>query len=118
MEKGHSPDIDKKVLRFFSAIADETRLRMLNTLMGGPMTVNGVHEALGKGRMTLSAVSHQLKHLEQSGVVVFEKKGRAKYFRPSPGFCWCILKNAYSHFRGKHECTECRKITAGNVAKK
>jgi DNA-binding transcriptional ArsR family regulator len=79
--------------------------------MDRPRTVNEVHEKIGKERMTLSAVSHQLKYLEQADVVVFEKKGREKFFRPSPDYCWCIVRNAYSHFGKKHVCTECRKIT-------
>ncbi len=109
--KKQNSEIDKKVLRFFSAIADGTRLKMLLALMDGPKTVNEVYESVGREKMTLSAVSHQLKYLEQTGVVVFEKKGREKTFRPSSDFCWCILKDAYSHFgKNKCGCTACKKI--------
>ncbi len=110
-------DADKKVLRFFSAIADETRLKMLKALMDGPKTVNEVYAAVGKDTMTLSAVSHQLKYLEQTGVVVFEKKGREKVFQPSPDFCWCILRDAYGHFNEKHGyggCEACKKALIAN----
>jgi len=101
MSKKENVEIDKKVLRFFSAISDPTRLVMLKALMDGPKTVNEVYESVGREKMTLSAVSHQLKYLEQVGVVEFEKKGREKTFRPSEEFCWCILKDAYDHYGGK-----------------
>jgi ArsR family transcriptional regulator len=104
-------EIDKKVLRFFSAIADPTRLKILQALMDGPKTVNGVYASVGKDTMTLSAISHQLKHLEQTGVIVSEKNGREKTLKPSNEFCWCILRDAYRHFDGKeHKCKECGKI--------
>ncbi|MDO8647099.1 MAG: metalloregulator ArsR/SmtB family transcription factor [Candidatus Diapherotrites archaeon] len=109
--KRQNPEIDGKVLRFFSAIADKTRLKILLALMDGPKTVNEVYESVGREKMTLSAVSHQLKYLEQTGVVVFEKSGREKTFRPSSDFCWCILQDAYGHFgKKKCACTACKKI--------
>ena len=104
-----SGETDGKVLKFFSAIADSTRLKILRALMECPKTVNEVYESVGRERMTLSAISHQLKFLEQSGVVVFEKKGREKTFKPSSDFCWCILKDAYSHFGKKCKCKACEK---------
>ncbi|MBS3061067.1 MAG: winged helix-turn-helix transcriptional regulator [Candidatus Diapherotrites archaeon] len=115
MASKSSTEIDKKVLRFFSAIADETRLKMLKALVAGPKTVNEVYDVIGRESMTLSAVSHQLKYLEQVGVVVFEKRGREKLFRPSQEFCWCILRDAYDHFEksGKSTgCAACQKAMA------
>lgn len=109
MPRKDSAEVDKEVLRFFSAIADETRLKMLKALTAGPLTVNAVHGQVGKDSMTLSAVSHQLKYLGQVGVVVFEKKGREKTFRLSENFCWCIFRDAYSHFGKKTGCARCRK---------
>ncbi|MFH0954652.1 MAG: metalloregulator ArsR/SmtB family transcription factor [Candidatus Micrarchaeota archaeon] len=109
MAKKDSVETDKKVLRFFSAIADETRLKMLKALTNGPLTVNAVYEQVGKDSMTLSAVSHQLKYLEQVGVVVFERKGREKVFRLSENFCWCIFRDAFEHFGKKTGCAQCRK---------
>ena len=107
--KRQNLETDRKVLRFFSAISDPTRLAMLRALMKGPKTVNEVYECVGREKMTLSAVSHQLKYLEQTGVVVFEKKGREKTFRPSSDFCWCILQDAYNHFNGKKCGCKARK---------
>lgn len=109
MTKKSLADVDKKVLRFFSAIADETRLKILNALMNSSLTVGEIYKIAGRESMTLSAVSHQLKYLEQVGIVVFEKKGREKLFSLSEDFCWCILRDAYNHFGKQHGCTECKK---------
>ncbi len=103
-------ETDKKILRFFSAMADPTRLRILLSIMDGPKTVNGIYAAVGKGKMTLSAISHQLKQLEQTGVVQFDKNGREKAFMLSDGLCWCILRDAYRHFGSDCDCVECAKI--------
>ncbi|MFA6268638.1 MAG: metalloregulator ArsR/SmtB family transcription factor [archaeon] len=102
-------EIDKKVLRFFSAIADPTRLKILRSLMNGPKTVNEIHKSVGKENLTLSAISHQLKYLEQTEVIVFQKKGREKIFKPSDEFCWCILNDAYKHYGEKCKCKGCAK---------
>lgn len=106
----NSSEINKKVIRFFATIADPTRLTILNALMDGEKTVNEIYSAVGKDKMTLSAVSHQLKQLEQVSVVTFEKKGREKKFKLSEDFCWCILRDAYAHFEKNCECKECAKI--------
>ncbi len=104
--------INKKILQFFSSLSDETRLKIILSLGEGLKNVGDVHRALGKKKITLSAVSHQLKLLTSSGVVVFEKKGREKIFRLADGFCWCIVKDVFGHFgKGKKcKCGECCSI--------
>ena len=102
--------INKKILDFFSSLADETRLKIIISLSKKPMTVNEIYEAVGKEKLSLSAISHQLKQLHNLDIVVSEKKGREKIFSLSDSFCWCILKNAFDHFEGKTECKECCKI--------
>jgi len=110
---------NRKLLQFFSALSDKTRLDILLTIMESPKTVNEIHRSLGKERMTLSAVSHQLTHMADLNIVVYERKGREKRFRPSNAFCWCIVKDALNHF--EHEetsCPACSKITKNNEANK
>ena len=99
-----------KIVQFFSTLADDTRLRILLCLVEKPCNVNEIHKSIGKGKMTLSAISHQLKHLSDIEIVVYEKKGREKIFQLSDKFCWCILRDALKHFNGKTECKECCKI--------
>lgn len=101
--------IDKKVLLFFSALSDETRLKIVLSLARGLKNVGEIHRGLGRKEITLSAISHQLKLLESSGVVVYERKGREKIFRLADGFCWCIVKDVFGHFGSgkKCKCKEC-----------
>ena len=96
----------KQLIRFFSALADETRLDMLLALAEKPKTVNQLHKSVDK--ITLSAVSHQLKQLNNLGIVEFKKKGREKYFKLSDKFCWCILKTSMAHFK-KSKCEACSR---------
>ena len=105
---------NRKIIQFFSALADETRLQILTSLAEKPLTVNAIHSAVGKERMTLSAVSHQLKDLANMEIVSFEKNGREKTFRLSDSFCWCILRDSLKHFNGKSGCKACREIMASN----
>ena len=103
-------NVNQKVLRFFSALSDETRLKILLGLVEKPKTVGQIHQCIGKEKMTLSAVSHQLKQLASSDIVTYVKKGREKLFSLSDNFCWCILEDAMNHFSGKEKCMECCKI--------
>ena len=99
--------INKKLLQFFSVLADETRLNILVGLVDSPKSVNKIHKIVGKERITLSGISHQLRQLDNLGIVTYEKKGREKYFKLSDDFCWCILKDALGHFDKKCKCKGC-----------
>jgi DNA-binding transcriptional ArsR family regulator len=102
--------INKRIIQFFSSLADKTRLSILVCLAEKPKTVGEIHNCIGKDRITLSAVSHQLKHLGNLDIVVYARHGRKKVFRLSDNFCWCILRDAFNHFRPKCKCKECLKI--------
>jgi len=95
---------NKKVLRFFSALSDETRLRIVLCLADSKKTVGEIHTCIGINKMTLSAVSHQLSYLTNIDIVKYEKLGREKYFQLSDDFCWCILKDAFRHYGAKKIC--------------
>jgi hypothetical protein len=90
--------INKKILQFFSSLSDETRLKIILSLSESPKNVGDIHKVLGEKQITLPGVSHQLKLLESSGVVAFERRGREKIFRLADGFCWCIVKDAFNNF--------------------
>jgi len=91
----------KKTTQFFAALSDETRLKILLSISDEPKTVNKIHESIGKEKITLSAVSHQLKKLADLEIVVYKKKGKEKTFNLSDKFCWCILKDVLKHFKFK-----------------
>lgn len=106
----------KKVLQFFSSLADETRLHILLSLAGGPRNVNDIYNFVGRTKVTLSAISHQLRQLSDMGIVSYKKKGKEKFFELSDNYCWCILKNALNQFGSnvKIKCKRCAKRGRGN----
>lgn len=99
----------KPLLQFFSSLADETRLKIVLGLLEKPRTVNEIHAHLGEEKISLSGVSHQLKLLSALNVVISQKRGREKTFRLSDKFCWCIIKDAFGHFKHTH-CSACAKL--------
>lgn len=103
--------IEERVMRFFSSLADRTRLKIILSIAEKPKTVNEIYELVGKDKMTLSAISHQLRQLSDLNILKFEKKGKEKLFRLSEDFCWCVLRDAFSQFGNKIriKCNKCDK---------
>jgi len=87
----------KKIVNFFSALSDETRLKILLSLVDGPKNVSNIHKYVGK-EITISAISHQLKLLNNLDIIEYKKKGREKNYSLSGDFCWCILRDAVKYF--------------------
>jgi DNA-binding transcriptional ArsR family regulator len=108
--KNKNPETNKQVVNFFSSLADETRLRILLSLMGKPKNVTEIHRYIGKDKITLSGISHQLKQLNNLGIIFCNKKGKEKFFQLSNDFCWCIIRDAFNHFGKKEGCKSCTKI--------
>ena len=108
---------EREIMQFFSSMADETRLKILLCLAEGEKTVGSIHKCIGKDKMTLSAISHQLRLLNDNRIVSSRKQGKEKYFRLGDDFCWCILKEACSHFgkEKKIKCSKCLKIKNGEI---
>ena len=111
MVKQIDNEAGKKVMQFFSSLADETRLRILLSMAEKPKNVNGIYECVGKDKMTLSAISHQLRQLKDLGIVDVEKRGRERVFQLSKNFCWCILRDAFKQFNSniKIKCRKCEE---------
>ena len=100
-------EITKKITKFFSALADETRVNILLQLKDNPKTVTKIHNFFGN-EITISAISHQLRLLYDNDIVVMKKKGRERIYGLSQKYCWCILKDAKNHFDEK-TCKSCMK---------
>lgn len=100
---------EKKVMQFFSSLADETRLHILLCIAENPKTVNEIYSFVGRNKMTLSAISHQLRQLNDLEIVTYNKVGSEKFFELSNKFCWCILRDAFSQFNAniKIKCKKC-----------
>ncbi len=103
--------INHEVMQFFASLADETRLKIILSIAENPKNVNEIHNFVGKDKMTLSAISHQLKTLNDTGVIFSVKKGKEKYLELSDKFCWCVLRDAFSQFNRKLKikCKKCSK---------
>ena len=65
----------------FQALADPTRRGMLARLSRGPASVS---ELARPYRISLPAVLQHLQHLEASGLVRSEKKGRVRTYEITP----------------------------------
>jgi len=69
---------ERKLARIFSALSDETRIKILDFLiLHGKLTVNQIRELIGT---SLPAISYQLRILLSANLVKYEKKGKEKFF--------------------------------------
>ena len=72
---------DKQSTRVFKAFCDENRLHILSLLRGGEKCACKLLDELHIGQSTLS---HHMKILCDSGVVVGRKEGKLVYYRIDP----------------------------------
>lgn len=70
-------DSHMDLVGLFKVFGDGTRLRILKALSHEEMCVGDLAVLLG---MTKSAVSHQLRTLRESGLVVFRRSGQIIYY--------------------------------------
>lgn len=69
------------LLRVFHALADPTRLAIVERLSRGGISVSEIAEPLN---MTLAAVVQHIQVLEQSGVISTRKQGRVRTCQLEP----------------------------------
>jgi DNA-binding transcriptional ArsR family regulator len=87
-------DDARTIARFFQALADPTRVRMLKALSEGEWCVSDLTEALG---MDQPAVSHQLKYLREMNLVRWKKHGRHVYYKLGDSHLRDILLSSIAH---------------------
>lgn len=87
-------DDARTIARFFQALADPTRVRMLKALSEGEWCVSDLTEALG---MDQPAVSHQLKYLREMNLVRWKKHGRHVYYKLGDAHLRDILLSSIAH---------------------
>jgi DNA-binding transcriptional ArsR family regulator len=84
--------------RLLKILADPTRLRLVGALGAGPACV---HELCAHLAMSQPAVSHQLRHLREAGVVRARRSGREMvYALASPGMLALIEQAAQLERKG------------------
>jgi ArsR family transcriptional regulator len=76
-EKAANAEVANKQSRFFKALADETRLKILKTLQAQEMCVCEVMVALD---LTQPTASHHLGLLENAGLVKARKEGKWVFY--------------------------------------
>lgn len=84
----------RKLSRFFAALSDETRIKILNLLSQRELTVNQIRDSIGT---SLPAISYQLRILSSAELVKYDKRGRKKFFRLSDEHVEGILSEALKH---------------------
>lgn len=98
----HAPvlplDDARSVARFFQALADPTRVRLLKALADGEWCVSDLTSALN---MDQPAVSHQLKYLREMGLVRWHKRGRHVYYALSDSHLRSVLLSSIAHLDGE-----------------
>jgi len=73
------------LLTLFKSLADETRLRLLNLLSRGELTVQDLTEILSMGQ---SRISRHLKILHDAGLLAVKRQGTWSYYRVDPASAW------------------------------
>lgn len=71
----------EELLEGARALADPTRLRMIDVLLEGELYAQ---EIVGRLGVAQSAVSRHLAHLERAGIVTVEQRRGAKYYAVNP----------------------------------
>ena len=79
---------------FFKIFGDSTRMSILFAIDGAPMCVCDIAKLLG---MTKSAVSHQLKILRQSDLVIYKKQGKNVIYSLADDHVRDIIEKALEH---------------------
>lgn len=74
----------KKVAALLTAVAEPTRLRIVDVLAAGPQHVGALAEALG---VPMVNMSHHLGVMRQTGLLDDEKQGRRVIYRLHPDLC-------------------------------
>ena len=73
-----SPPLADRLVTLFSALADPTRLRLLNLMRGGEVCVCFFVEVLGQGQ---PKISRHLAYLRRAGVVGARRDGKWMHYR-------------------------------------
>lgn len=86
------------VANFFKVLADETRLKILFTLLESGKCVMHISEHVG---MSQSAVSHQLSILRRADLVKVSRNGKTQVYTISDEHVRLVLDMAHIHIGEK-----------------
>ena len=84
------------ITKFFKAIGDKTRVKILWAIYNHEMCVCDLANLLS---MTKSAISHQLRELRISKLVSFKKVGKTVYYSLADDHVTSLILNALCHVK-------------------
>lgn len=85
--------MEKSVI-IFKALADETRLQIISSILGEKKTVSSIVSATN---VSQSCVSHQLKLLKESKIVKSERVGKNIYYSLQDTHIKEIVEQTFLH---------------------
>ena len=94
----HSKEFLGGLAEFFKIFGDATRIRILDLLINGELSVNEISKKLD---VSQSAVSHQLKTLRGSNLVKANKVGQTVNYSIKDEHIEIILKYGIEHLKEK-----------------
>jgi len=94
--------------RFFTNLANPTRLAALEQLMNKPQSVNELAEALGQEQ---SMISHNLKPLLECNLITLEKQGKKHIYTVNEETMRPIFQAVQNH--AQHFCPTGGKCLRG-----
>ena len=94
--------LSRKIANFFSALSDETRIKILAILFEKPLSVNQIRDKIGN--ISLPGISYQLKILQTMDIVRYKKIGRKKLFHLSDNHVSHILNDVIVHLSPEGPC--------------
>ena len=97
-KKAISLDMNRELAEMFKVFADETRLRIICSLLNEELCVCDLCELL---KLNQSTVSHQLQTLRNSKLVKYRKEGKQVYYTLEDEHIDAILRMAIAHIKEK-----------------
>lgn len=99
-KKEITQEMNRSLAEMFKVFADETRLRIICSLLNEELCVCDLCELLN---LNQSTVSHQLQTLRTSKLVKYRKEGKQVYYTLEDEHIDAILRMAIAHIKEKEE---------------
>lgn len=97
----HLPEGWEKFSRFFSALGDTTRQQILLVFEPGEeICVNDIARLF---KLSRPAISHHLKVLRESELLVSQKRGKEVYYRVNYSYCAEVLRVVHEFVAERNE---------------
>lgn len=95
-----SPEMNRNLAEMFKVFSDETRLRIICSLLNEELCVCDLCELL---KLNQSTVSHQLQTLRNSKLVKYRKEGKQVYYTLEDEHIDAILRMAIAHIKEREK---------------